>query len=161
MRAERLLWRDKAEFPLENPRLVPHGGRILRLVMKLLIALLALTFFVPVFAGAQQYDNIAPTWKCHHKKNKKGACRRFPNLARKLNLCPTDPEIIGTIEWCRREFTKTELDDCGNPVTYDALEVTYRYVYCNGAWGHCFTRTYRVSPEIVVPPVLAKGVVSK
>ncbi len=143
----------------------PHCGRDHFIDMKKLILTLAVLVIAAGSLDAQdrkpQYGEIAPAFKCHFRKNKKGVCRKFPNLAIKLNLCKPDPEVIGTIEWCRKEYTKTEIDECGKPVTYDAVDVTYRYVYCNGAWGHCFTRTYRDSPLIIEPPILAKGIVSK
>lgn len=107
----------------------------------------------------RQYGNIKPEWKCHFGKPKKGFCKLFPNFARKINYC--DPEVLGTIVWDRKEYTKTELDEDGCPVTYDAVDVTYRYVYSNGGWGTCFTRTYRKGPQIVEPPVLDKAVVAK
>lgn len=131
---------------------------------KLLLTLAALIIAVGSLDAQDrkpQYGDIAPALKCHFRSNKKGVCRKFPNLAIKLNLCADDPEIVGTIEWYRKNYTKTEIDECGKPVTFDAVDVTYRYVYSNGAWGTCFTRTYRDSPLIVEPPILAKGVISK
>jgi hypothetical protein len=51
----------------------------------------------------------------------------------------------------------TERLECGNYETYEAVVITYRPVYENGAWGEKFKRTYRKEPSLVTPPILAKG----
>lgn len=126
--------------------------------------LLCLTIAITGFGAAhtlhaEQYAKIDPPLKCHHRMDKKGFCRKFPNIALRRNICNPQPTMLGHIEWCRENVTITERDDCGNYDTYDAVVITYRPVYSNGAWGKKFKRTYRKSPTLVTPPVLAKGVV--
>ena len=49
--------------------------------------------------------------------------------------------------------SKKEADE-----TYEAVTITYREVYENGAWGKKFQKTYRKEPNLVTPALLAKGV---
>lgn len=130
--------------------------------MKSILPLFALALAAVPVATAQepivieQYQNIAPEFKCHHKRNKKTFCRMFPNFSRRHDIC--DPLLMGHIVWCTEDIVVTDRDDCGNFETYDAVVVTYRKVYENGAWGEKFKRTYRKEPALVVPP-LAKNVI--
>jgi len=129
--------------------------------MKHFLLFLVIAFGLVAFedSSADQYENIKPEFKCHHRKDKKGFCRRFPNIALRHNICNPQPTMLGHIEWCREDITITERDDCGNYETYEAVTITYRPVYSNGAWGKKFKRTYRKEPTLITPPVLAKGVV--
>jgi hypothetical protein len=102
---------------------------------------------------------IPPKWRCHVPRKDLSFCKVFPNFSRRHGICNPEPELLGHIEWCREDVTITERDDCGNLETYEAVTITYRKVYENGAWGEKFKRTYRKEPLIVTPPVLAKGVV--
>ena len=125
---------------------------------------LALAFVFAVLgvthsASAEQYANIEPQMKCHYRKDKKGFCRTFPNFALRKGICSPHPTLLGHIEWCREDVTITERDDCGNYDTYEAVVITYREVYSNGGWGKKFRRTYRKTPTLVTPRLLAKGVV--
>jgi len=133
--------------------------------MKLTLSILAAIFAVAAPATAQeviavnpvpaQYRNISPEFRCHYKLKNRTFCRSFPNLSRKWNVC--DPAYLGNIEWCREDVTITDRDDCGNYETYEALVVTYRPIYENGAWGEKFRRTYRKEAfAISVPPVISK-----
>ncbi len=110
-------------------------------------------------AGAVQAWDFDPLLVCHYRMKDRSLCKKFPNFARKKNLCTPNAAIVGSVEWRRRDITKTELDEYGKHVTFDATVVTYRYVYDNGAWGDCFTRIYRHGPVLIEPP-LAKGVVA-
>ena len=110
-------------------------------------------------AGVAQAWDFNPLLVCHHRMKDRSICKKYPNFARKKNLCSPAAEIVGSIEWRRREITKTEFDKYGDPVTFDATVVTYRYVYDNGGWGECFTRIYKHGP-LLVEPALAKGVLA-
>lgn len=110
-------------------------------------------------AHAEQYANIEPGLRCHYKMRDRSFCRRFPNISLRHNLCNPQPTMLGHIEWCREDVTITERDECGNFDTYEAVTITYRPVYCNGAWGKPFKRTFRKTPTLITPPLLAKGVV--
>lgn len=123
------------------------------------LLLIALTFVCSGFVSAEQYANIRPEWRCHFARKDRSFCKRFPNFSLRHGICNPEPTHLGHIEWCREDVTITERDDCGNFETYEAVVVTYRKVYENGAWGEKFRRTYRKDATIVTPPVLAKGVV--
>lgn len=124
---------------------------------KLILSLTAVLFLSGAgFGRAWDFD---PLLICHYRMKDRGICKKFPNFSVRKNLCNPAAVIVGSVEWRRREITKTELDEYGNPVTFDATVITYRYVYNNGAWGDCYTRIYRHGPAVVEP--LAKGVVSK
>lgn len=98
---------------------------------------------------------IPPTLRCHFKRKDRSFCKVFPNFSRNHGIC--DPTLLGHIEWCREDVTITERDDCGNFETYEAVTITYREVFANGAWGEKFRKTYRKEPNIIItPPVLAK-----
>lgn len=103
---------------------------------------------------AEQYANIPPDLKCRFARKNWSFCKGFPNLARKWDVC--DPAHLGHIEWCREDIVVTDRDPHGNFETYDAVVVTYRPVYENGAWGEKFKRTYRKEATLVVPPVIYK-----
>lgn len=102
---------------------------------------------------------IAPPWRCHYPRKDRSFCKVFPNFSLRRGICNPDPTLLGHIEWCREDVTITERDDCGNFETYEAVTITYREVYENGAWGKKFRKTYRKEPTIVTPALLAKGVV--
>ena len=134
------------------------------------LALFLIASLLPLASGplaAQTTAEVATTYKptleipssfrCHFKRNGRSFCRIFPNFSRKHEIC--DPTLLGHIEWCREDVTITERDDCGNFETYEAVTITYRTVYENGAWGEKFKRTYRKEPSLITPPLLAKGVV--
>ncbi len=108
-------------------------------------------------ASSKPKPEIAPKWQCHYKRKDRSFCRVFPNFSRRHDIC--DPTLLGHIEWCREDVTITERDDCGNFETYEAVTITYREVYENGAWGKKFQKTYRKEPSLVTPALLAKGVV--
>lgn len=136
----------------------------MRLALLLIVSLLLLpsgplpaqTVVVPS-ASSKPRPEIAPKWQCHYKRKDRSFCRVFPNFSRRHEIC--DPALLGHIEWCREDVTITERDDCGNYETYDAVTITYREVYENGAWGKKFQKTYRKEPSLVTPALLAKGVV--
>jgi hypothetical protein len=119
-------------------------------------SLSAQTTVVPS-ASSKPRPEIAPKWRCHYKRKDLSFCKVFPNFSRRHEIC--DPTLLGHIEWCREDVTITERDDCGNFETYEAVTITYREVYENGAWGKKFQKTYRKEPNIVTPALLAKGVV--
>ena len=128
---------------------------------KVLSAILLLSFASIGVSPSQdgemtQYRNIPPTILCHFKRKDWSFCKRYPNCARKLNVC--DPTKLGHIIWCTEDITVTERTECGDYETYEAVVITYREVFENGAWGDKFKRTYRKEPTIVVPP-LAKNVI--
>ena len=127
--------------------------------LTLCLALVSVALGTTSLVSAEQYANIAPEYKCHHRVDKKGFCRKFPNIALRRNICSPQPAMLGHIEWCREDVTITERDDCGNYSTYEAVVITYRPVYANGGWGKKFQRTYRKEPTLVTPAVLGKGVV--
>lgn len=136
----------------------------MRLALLLIVSLLLLpsgplpaqTVVVPS-ASSKPRPEIAPKWQCHYKRKDRSFCRVFPNFSRRHEIC--DPALLGHIEWCREDVTITERDDCGNYETYEAVTITYREVYENGAWGKKFQKTYRKEPSLVTPALLAKGVV--
>lgn len=125
--------------------------------LTLCLALVFATLGTTQLVSAQQYSNIDPELKCHYRVDKKGFCRKFPNISLRRNIC--QPTMLGHIEWCREDVTITERDACGNCTSYEAVVITYRPVYSNGAWGEKFKRTYRKSPTLVTPAILGKGVV--
>tara|TARA_R110000850_G_scaffold112466_7_gene226398 strand:+ start:1699 stop:2070 length:372 start_codon:yes stop_codon:yes gene_type:complete len=123
--------------------------------MNRLILTLAFVFAGTTFSSAaEQYYNIEPQLKCHYPRKNRGICNNCPNFSRRTNIC--DPTLMGHIEWCREDVNITERDDCGNYQTYDAVVVTYREVFENGAWGDKFRRTYRKDPTLITPRVLYK-----
>ena len=136
----------------------------MRLALLLIASLLLLpsgplpaqTVVVPS-ASSKPKPEIAPKWQCHYKRKNRSFCHVFPNFSRRHDIC--DPTLLGHIEWCREDVTITERDDCGNYETYEAVTITYREVYENGAWGEKFRKTYRKEPSLVTPALLAKGVV--
>lgn len=136
----------------------------MRLALLLIASLLLLpsgplpaqTVVVPS-ASSKPRPEIAPKWQCHYKRKDRSFCRIFPNFSRRHDIC--DPTLLGHIEWCREDVTITERDDCGNYETYEAVTITYREVFENGAWGEKFRKTYRKEPSLVTPALLAKGVV--
>jgi len=101
---------------------------------------------------------IPPKWRCHYPRKDRSFCKVFPNFSRRHDIC--DPTLLGHIEWCREDVVITERDDCGNFETYEAVTITYRKVYENGAWGAKFRKTYRKDAFVMsIPTLLAKGVV--
>ncbi|MEM7601808.1 MAG: hypothetical protein AAF357_10390 [Verrucomicrobiota bacterium] len=125
--------------------------------MKFIAVLLALTFLGTGFTTAEQYSDIEPGLKCRYARKDRSFCKMFPQFSLKHNICNPSPEVVGNIEWCREDITVTDRNECGDLETYEAVSITYRPVYCNGAWGKKFTRTYRKEPSLIVPP-LAKNV---
>ncbi len=119
----------------------------------ILISLLTCSVSVVV---AEQYQNIKPEFKCHFPRKDRSFCKVFPNFSLRHNICNPSPEILGHIEWCREDVTITERDNCGNYDSYEAVVITYRPVYENGAWGEKFQRTYRKEPNIITPAVIYK-----
>jgi hypothetical protein len=117
-------------------------------------SLSAQTAVVPL-ASSKPKPEIAPKWRCHYKRKDLSFCKVFPNFSRRHDIC--DPTLLGHIEWCREDVTITERSECGNYETYEAVTITYREVYENGAWGKKFQKTYRKEPNIVTPALLAKG----
>ena len=111
----------------------------------------------PIICAAEQYSEIPPALKCRYDSKNKTFCSRFPNFSLKHNICNPAPDCLGHIVWSEKKVTITEQDDRGNRRTYEAVTVTYRKVYENGAWGERFRRTYRKEPTLITPPVLAKG----
>lgn len=120
------------------------------------LAILALTFFFGSTAFAEQYSNIKPELKCHYPRRDRSFCKVFPNFSMRKKICNPAPGMLGNIEWCREDISITDRDDCGNYQTYDAVVITYRPVYANGAWGKKFQRTYRKEPSLVTPAIVAK-----
>jgi hypothetical protein len=121
------------------------------------ILLAALIVCFGTSAIAEQYQNIKPGWRCHYPRKDRSFCKVFPQFSVRHGLCNPEPEVIGNIEWCREDITVTERLECGNYETYEAVVITYRPAYENGAWGKKFTRTYRKEPSLVTPPILAEG----
>lgn len=99
---------------------------------------------------------IPPKIRCHFPRKDLSFCKVFPNFSRRHQIC--DPTLLGHIEWCREDVKITEADDCGNFETYDAVTITYREVYENGAWGKKFRKTYRKGAQ-PGPITSGKGVV--
>ncbi|MEM9015923.1 MAG: hypothetical protein AAGC68_02835 [Verrucomicrobiota bacterium] len=126
-------------------------------IMKRFSLCLVLLFTCVSFTGAEQYANLEPGYKCRFPRKNMSFCKMFPQISFNKGLCNPAPKLLGHIEWCREDITVTERDDCGNYETYEALVITYRKVYCNGAWGEKFKRTYRKEPTLITPP-LAKNV---
>ncbi|MEM6278101.1 MAG: hypothetical protein AAF733_01385 [Verrucomicrobiota bacterium] len=126
--------------------------------MRLIAALLVLFFLGTDYVVAQQYGDIEPRLKCHYSRKDRSFCKMFPQFSLRHNICNPAPQVVGNIEWCREDITVTERSECGDFDTYDAVVVTYRPVYCNGAWGKKFKRTYRKEAALIVPP-LAKNVI--
>lgn len=112
----------------------------------------------PSASSSKPKPEIPPPWKCHYPRKDRSFCKVFPNFSLRHGICNPDPAHLGHIEWCREDVTITERDDCGNFETYEAVTITYRKVYANGAWGGKFRKTYRKEPSLVTPPLLAKGV---
>ena len=119
----------------------------------ILISLLTCSVSVVV---AEQYQNIKPEFKCHFPRKDRSFCKVFPNFSLRHNICNPSPEILGHIEWCREDVTITERDNCVNYDSYEAVVITYRPVYENGAWGEKFQRTYSKEPNIITPAVIYK-----
>lgn len=131
--------------------------------MKFLSVILAVVLAGSVYTTAQertyeQYRNIKPEFKCRYSRKDLSFCKIFPQISFNKGLCNPAPELLGHIEWCREDVTITDRDECGKMETYEAVVITYREVYCNGAWGDKFKRTYRKEPTIITPP-LAKNVI--
>lgn len=106
-------------------------------------------------ASSKPRPEIPPSIRCHTKRKDLSFCKVFPNFSRRKGIC--DPALLGHIEWCREDVTITERSECGNYETYEAVTITYREVFANGAWGEKFRKTYRKEAfAIVTPPVLAK-----
>lgn len=112
--------------------------------MKKILALLIICSFCAA--------DMAPAWEepcpafCRAYRKKKPFALRWPNLAVCLNAAQPYDEIVGTIEWCRKSYTRMGSDECGRTIQWRATDITYRYVLCNGAYGECFTRTQRDGP---------------
>lgn len=119
------------------------------------ILLVTLTVCFGTHSIAEQYQNIKPGLRCHYPRKDLSFCKRLPNFSVRHGIC--DPEVIGNIEWCREDITVTERLECGTYETYEAVVITYRPAYENGAWGKKFKRTYRKEPSLITPPILAKG----
>lgn len=129
------------------------------LALSLSASLALAVFATPASISAEQYRDIKPGLRCHFPRKQRSFCRTFPNFSLRRGICNPEPDKLGHIEWCREEVTITERLECGEYDTYEAVVITYRPVYENGAWGKKFKRTYRKEPfQISVPP-LAKGVV--
>lgn len=130
--------------------------------MKFLSFCLALVTATSGVAFAQdsdgmQYEGIEPELKCHYPRKERSFCDIFPNFSLRRGICNPEPVVVGHMEWCREEITVTERGDKGEMVTYEAVVVTYRPVYENGAWGKKFKHTYRKEPTLVEPPKLGKA----
>lgn len=123
--------------------------------VSILIATLIISFGIS--AIAEQYDNIKPGLRCHFPRKNRSFCKTFPNFSLRHGICNPEPEGLGNIEWCREDIVVTERLECGTFETYEAVVITYRPVYENGAWGEKFKRTYRKEPSIITPPILASG----
>lgn len=121
--------------------------------LSLLLTILIVSFGTG--AIAEQYQNIKPGLRCHFPRKDRSFCKVFPNFSLRQGIC--DPEILGNIEWCREDITVTERLECGNYETYEAVVITYRPAYENGAWGKKFKRTFRKEPTLITPPVLVQG----
>ncbi len=123
-------------------------------------ATIFLTALLITFAGsaraAEQYGDIPPKWKCHYPMKDKSFCKRYPNFSLRHGICNPEPEVLGHIEWSRRDILLVEQDQDGYTENYEAVEITYRPVYENGAWGKPFKRTYRKEPMLITPPILYK-----
>lgn len=165
------LGRNPATFRLKWREFLPIVGPDSRHAMRRTALALAslLVLLIPGGASTQEAVVVSAsskpkagsasltTLKCHFSRKDRSFCRIFPNFSRRHDIC--DPAPLGHIEWCREDVTITERDDCGNYETYEAVTITYREVFENGAWGKKFQKTYRKEPSLITPPVLAKGVV--
>ena len=133
----------------------------LTLTMNRLLLILAVAFSGivagPTISTAEQYSDIPPSIKCRFYAKDKSFFWRFPNFSLNNNICNPAPDCLGHIVWSEKRVTITEQDDRGNRRTYEAVTVTYRKVYENGAWGERFRRTYRKEPTLITPTDLAKG----
>jgi hypothetical protein len=125
------------------------------LTLALLFASTSLPLAQEPVKEVKQYRNIKPELNYRFKRKDMSFCKVFPHLAFKKKLCNPMPEQLGHIEWCREDVTITDRD---NSESYEAVVITYRKVYCNGAWGEKFKRTYRKEATIVTPP-LAQNVI--
>ena len=119
--------------------------------MNRILLILAVLFAGSIFCSAGQYDNIEPELKCHFPQKKRSFCDRRPNFSRRHNICNPPATMLGHIIWKQEEVT---LNDNYGP--YEAVLITYRKVYENGAWGEKFQRSYRKDPLIITPPVIYK-----
>jgi hypothetical protein len=106
-------------------------------------------------AAAEQYRDIKPEWRCHYPRKDRSFCKVFPNFSLRHRICNPEPALLGNKEWSRRDVTVTDRLQCGTYETYEAVVVTYRPVYENGALGEKFKRTYRKDADLVTPPVIA------
>ncbi len=121
------------------------------------LLLTALIVCIGTSSFAEQYQNIKPGLRCHFPRKDRSFCKVFPNFSLRHGICSPQPEVLGNIEWCREDITVTERLECGEYETYEAVVITYRPVYENGAWGKKFTRTFRKEPTLITPPVLAQS----
>jgi len=119
------------------------------------LAILALTFVFGSTAFAEQYPKIKPELKRHYPRKDRSFCKTFPNFSLRNKLCNPAPGMLGNIEWCRENVTISDRDDSGNYQSYEAVVVTYRPVYANGAWGKKFQRTHRKARTLVTPAIIA------
>lgn len=137
-----------------------HSNHQLTLTMNRLFLIIAVAFSGitagPIICAAEQYSEIPPALKCRYDAKNKTFCWRFPNFSFKHNICNPSSDCLGHIVWSKKAVTMTERDDQGNRRSYEAVAVTYRKVYENGAWGEKFRRTYRKEPTLITPPVLAE-----
>ena len=146
------------DFPLEKPRVSSEYGRTTQNAMTRLSLILTLLISILVSpAIAEQYQHIKPELKCHYPRKDVKFTKIFPNFSFRHGLLNPEPEMLGNIEWCREDITVTERSECGEFETYEAVVITYRPVYENGAWGKKFRKTYRKNPKLS-GPLLAKGV---
>lgn len=121
------------------------------------LLLTALIVCIGTSSVAEQYQNIKPGLRCHFPRKDRSFCKVFPNFSLRHGICSPQPEVLGNIEWCREDITVTERLECGEYETYEAVVVTYRPVYENGAWGKKFQRTFRKEPTLITPPVLVQS----
>ncbi|NLT70353.1 MAG: hypothetical protein GXX91_06625 [Verrucomicrobiaceae bacterium] len=121
------------------------------------LLLTALIVCIGTSSLAEQYQNIKPGLRCHFARKDRSFCKVFPNFSLRHGICSPQPEVLGNIEWCREDITVTERLECGEYETYEAVVITYRPVYENGAWGKKFKRTFRKEPTLITPPVLVQS----
>lgn len=121
------------------------------------LLLTALIVCIGTSSVAEQYQNIKPGLRCHFPRKDRSFCKVFPNFSLRHGICSPQPEVLNNIEWCREDITVTERLECGEYETYEAVVVTYRPVYENGAWGKKFQRTFRKEPTLITPPVLVQS----
>lgn len=146
-------FRLKSAAILPNMREQPFHAMTRALPVLAALATFQLAF--PDIAVTEQYRDIKPGLRCHFPRKDRSFCKAFPNFSMRKGIC--DPTLLGHVEWCREDIVITERDDCGNFETYEAVVITYRQVYENGAWGEKFKRTYRKDPTIITPPILVQG----